>query len=621
LAKGDGEPLVSSFSLPVLLNFDHQREEEALAAAAAPIARKLGQELDKFLAGLDFETASTASLSSEVPELESIYFVMVDRFANGDPGNDGAVDMADPQAFHGGDLKGLISNLDHIAEMGFKTVWLSPLFSMRTEKIGEHGAFHGYWTEDLRTVEKRFGTGEDLLLLKEELGKRDMKLVMDMVLNHVGYDTKLVKEQPGWFHGKGDIKDWNDPVQLTTYDVHGLPDLAQENPEVYEYLLSASAQWVENLEPIGFRLDAVKHVGSAFWNQYTKEIQAQRDVPLAMIGELYNGDPAAIARGFREGGFSHLFDFPLYFAMDEVFCKGEHMGRLASILSLDRLYPDPSRLITFADNHDLPRVWSACGENTQRVEALLTFMLSARGVPSINYGTEVPLAGKDDPANRKDMNFAAPAPLAALIQQMLALRARHQVLRAGKAVPLTVTQEQFAHIRVGEKESALIALNLGDAAWSLSHPVLAEGDAVDALDGQVISGGSLTVPAGSTRVVLIPATPKAAYQELLASSKLATPMQTVVVLAEADGAELRLVGGGPELGNWDPAMAPRGKRETDGRFRFELKMPLASTGAFKLVRTGDGAAVWEERGNRFLTASKNTSAPIEIQFGKTEAIQ
>jgi glycosidase len=614
-------PTISSFSFPVLLSFDHQREADALSYAAGSIARKLGQELDEFLAGLDFKIASAPSPAPKVPELESVYFVMVDRFANGDPDNDGEIDLADPQAFHGGDLKGLIGKLDHIAAMGFRTVWLSPLFSMRTEKIGEHGAFHGYWTEDLREVEQRFGSTEDLLRLKEELGKRDMKLVMDMVLNHVGYDTKLVKEQPGWFHAKGDIKDWDDPVQLTTHDVHGLPDLAQENPEVYEYLLSASAQWVENLEPIGFRLDAVKHVGSAFWTQYTKEIQAQSDGPLAMIGELYNGDPAVIAKGFLEDGFSHLFDFPLYFAMDEVFCKGEHMGRLASILSLDRLYPDPSRLITFADNHDLPRVWSACGENTQRVEALLTFMLSARGVPSINYGTEVPLAGSDDPANRKDMDFSVEAPLAALIEKMLALRTRHEVLRAGKAVPLTVNQYQFSYLRVGEEESALIALNLGDEAWSLSHALLADGGAVDALDGQAISGGSLTVPAGSTRVVLIPATSKGAYQELLASSKLATPMQKMVVLAEAEHSELRLVGGGPELGNWNPAMAPRGKRVSDGRFRFELSMPLGSTGAFKLVSTGEGAAQWEERGNRFLTATKNAASPTEIHFGKTEEIK
>ncbi len=623
--RGDSaQANVSSFSFPVMLSFDHQRETEALSYAAGSIARKLGQELDDFLAGLDFKITSAASPSSavsQVPELGSIYFVMVDRFANGDPGNDGEIDLADPQAFHGGDLKGLIGKLDHIADMGFRTVWLSPLFSMRTEKIGEHGAFHGYWTEDLRTVEKRFGSKEDLLRLREELDKRDMKLVMDMVLNHVGYDTKLVTEQPDWFHSKGDIKDWNDPVQLTTYDVHGLPDLAQENPEVYEYLLSASAQWIEKLAPVGFRLDAVKHVGSDFWTKYTQQIRERSDAPLAMIGELYNGDPAVIADGFREGGFSHLFDFPLYFAMNEVFCKEEHAGRLASILSLDRLYPDPSRLITFADNHDLPRVWSACGENTQRVEALLTFMLSARGVPSVNYGTEVPLAGNKDPANRRDMKFAEAAPLASLIRSLLALREGHEVLRSGRDVPLVVSKDHFAYLRVGEKESALIALNLGETSWSLSHPVLADDTAADALGGQGTTGGSLTVLPGSTRVMLIPSSAGDAYQSLLRASKTSPALQNVVLLAVADTADLRLVGGGPELGNWDPAKAPRGKRGSDGRFRFELNMPLGSTGAFKLVSTSDGAHEWEERGNRFLTASENASAPIEIRFGETEKIK
>jgi glycosidase len=621
LAKaGDPGPAnVSSFSLPVMLSFDHQREEDALAYAAGPVARKLGQELDDFLAGLDMQTVVSTSPPAASPsesELDSIYFVMIDRFKNGDTSNDGEVDASDPQAFHGGDLAGLIDSLDHIQKLGVKTIWLSPIFSMRTEKIGEHGAFHGYWTEDLREVEKRFGNADDLKRLKEELAARDMSLVMDMVLNHVGYDTKFVTEHPDWFHQKGDIKDWEDPVQLTTYDVHGLPDLAQEKPEVYDFLLSASAQWIEDLQPIGFRLDAVKHVGGEFWEKYTRDIQAHSATPLAMIGELYNGNPSAIAAGFRDDGFSHLFDFPLYFAMNEVFCKGEHAGRLASIHSLDRLYPDPSRLITFADNHDLPRVWSACGEDTKRVEALLTFMLTARGIPSLNYGTEVPLAGGKDPDNRRDMDFSQGGGLHTLIGDFLELRRKHRVFRRARDVPLAVEKQRYAYWRVGEKESALVAINLSGEAWALEHPLAAEMG-TDVRSGETIAG-DLKVAAGSARVVLFPASPSPAYQAL-AKGGVPAP-QSLVVIAEAEGKELRLVGGGPELGDWDPAKAPQGKLQADGSFRFDIQLPAGATGAFKLVRRDAGADQWEERGNRFITAREG-AAPHRIKFGQTEEVR
>jgi hypothetical protein len=445
-----------------------------------------------------------------------------------------------------------------------------------------------------------------------------MSLVMDMVLNHVGYDTKLVTEHPDWFHGKGTITDWNDPVQLTTYDVHGLPDLDQQKPEVYNYLLSASAHWIEDLAPIGFRLDAVKHVGSDFWGRFTRDIRAQSDAPLAMIGELYNGDPAAIAKGFVSDGFSHLFDFPLYFAMNEVFCQGQDVGRLASILSLDRLYPDPSRLITFADNHDLPRVWSACGEKSARVEALLTFMLSARGIPSVNYGTEVSLAGEGEPQNRSDMRFSDSAPLATLIQTLLQVRRAHPLFQHARDLPYLVDKEHYAYLRVGAKESALVALNMGTELWTVSHPAFAQGGVSDAISGESVGTAGLEIAPGTTRVFLLAATESPAYQALVQQSQAPAALQRVVVLAQADASDLRLVGGGPELGNWNPDLAPRGKALKDGRFRFELMLPLHTTGAFKLVRVEAGRPEWEERGNRFLTASDTQTEPIEIGFGLSE---
>ena len=191
------------------------------------------------------------------------------------------------------------------------------------------------------------------------LEDRGMGMYLDVVLNHVGYESKLFEDKPDWFHRKGTITDWSSREQLETHDVHGLPDLDQSKPEVYDYLLAASSSWLSLPGLTGFRLDAVKHIGAAFWSRYNRDLAKRAGPEFRLLGELYDGNPELLATAMREQGFHELFDFPLHFAMVDVFCKGASPETLAATLSLDRLYPDPSRLITFADNSvldvDVPR--------------------------------------------------------------------------------------------------------------------------------------------------------------------------------------------------------------------------------------------------------------------------
>ncbi len=238
-SRSDGAKTSDPFEIPVILMYDHEKEREAIAQAAPDIANRVGVLMDGLLAG-----APGAAPAAGAQKPSGVYFVMLDRFENGDRANDGQVDLADPQAFHGGDLAGLIGRLDWIQALGFDTVWLSPVFSMRTEKFHGFGAFHGYWTWDLAQLEPRFGDELLLARLREELDRRGMKLVLDLVLNHVGPDAPLVTQRPDWFHGRGGVRDWNDPEQLVMNDVHGLPDLATEKPEVYAHLVDASRRWL-----------------------------------------------------------------------------------------------------------------------------------------------------------------------------------------------------------------------------------------------------------------------------------------------------------------------------------------------------------------------------------------
>lgn len=612
------EATTVEIDVPVFLDFDHERENEALAVAAPRIAQELGALADDFLGGVGvvgslpgprYASARTApgSLAAKKgrPRAESIYFVMIDRFANGDPSNDGAVDPADPQAFHGGDLRGLLDELDHLDDLGVSTVWISPVFAMRTEKFHGHGAYHGYWTTDFGKVEPRFGDEKLLKDLSDALHARGMKLMLDIVLNHVAPDAPLTKEKPEWFHGKGAITDWNDPEQLQTHDVFGLPDLAQEREDVYAFLLKHSLSWIDRVSPDGFRLDAARHVPMEFWARFNADVKRYSKGRVTLLGEMYDGDAITLQRTLAKGGFDAVFDFPLYFAMTDVFCKDRPPARLASTLSLDRLYDDPSRLVTFLDNHDLPRVLSACGGDTTKVANALAFQLTARGVPSFTYGIESGLTGAKEPENRGGMRFDAGHPLKKTLRSLLALRAEHPVFARGASRPVHLDGSVFAYARVDDREAALIAVNSGDEPASVRVPAWLAGPARDALTGAPIDGDAVVVPARGVRVALL--APRS--RTVAAATPRVVPTGFAIGGAPAaDGEKVLVVGSGPELGSWNPAQGKALRRTATGSFVGEV--PLAS-GVYEwklVVRASDGTYRWETGENRALLVE----APGEV---------
>ncbi len=234
------------------------------------------------------------------PEADLVYLVMVDRFANGDHGNDVGIDLSDPHGWHGGDLRGVLDRLDHLEALGVKTVWLTPVTAARDEKVGEWGAFHGYWLSDPRRMNPRFGTIADLRALSDALHARGMRLVVDMVWNHTDYDAPVRQSHPEWFHTLGDIQDWDDPLQRVRGDVHGLPDLAQENPKVREWLRGSATAWVDRAGLDGLRIDAVGHMPRSFLAHMNRELDAharKRGNPEGVwtLAEDFTGDPLALA--------------------------------------------------------------------------------------------------------------------------------------------------------------------------------------------------------------------------------------------------------------------------------------------------------------------------------------
>lgn len=566
---------------PVYLTYEHEREPEALRAAADTLADRTGALLDGFLGSAE-KSAQTGG--------GALYFVLVDRFANGDKLNDGAVDLRDPQAFHGGDLQGVLDHLDDLRALGATSVWLSPVFKMRTEKFFGYGAFHGYWTEDLNRVEPRFGDEALLRRLADELHQRGMRLYLDLVLNHVGPETTLTRTHPDWFHHQGSITDFGDTTQLESRDVSGLPDLAQENEDVYRTLLNASLGWIDRVHPDGFRLDAVKHIPLAFWSRFNRAVHEHAGPGFQLLGEALDGDPARLAKLQREGGFDALFDFPTGFALNDVYCKDQDPGKLAAILSLDRLYADSDALVTLLDDHDLPRVATSCGGDLGKVEQALTALIALRGTPALTYGTEAGLTGAKEPENRADMNWRA-QPLRASIAGLLSLRRAHESLRTGKTRIVSLDGGLLLIARVAPRETALLAINRGTSERAL--PPGARNARTAALE--------TAIAARSTALYFIPPI------GLLTGVRAVQLRGSHAPLGPEDA--LVVVGAGPELGAWNPARGlPSGAR---------TELPIGTVAEFKLaIRRKDGKVEWERGDDRFLfvTGPQGEALDIELEW-------
>ncbi|MCP4870913.1 MAG: hypothetical protein GY898_19590 [Proteobacteria bacterium] len=530
---GEGEyPLDARVEVPVFLKFGNEKEPEAVEASTGVLLRRLTRLVDTALGA---EDGATTGSNTAVPADDGygpVYFAMVDRFHNGDPGNDADADPTDPQGFHGGDLRGVIEKVPYLHELGFKTLWLSPIFAMRTDKHGPWGAYHGYWVTDPYAIEPRFGTEADLRELADELHARDMKLVLDFVANHVGPEAPLLTEQPDWFHHKDDIGDWDDPVQAETHDVHGLPDLDQSNEAVYQWLLGAAGKWI-GVGVDGFRLDAVRHVSTDFWARFNDDVRLAAGEDFLLIGELFDGRPGEVARVWREGRFGQMFDFPLHYAVTDVICKDAHPGHLGAMLSLDRLYEDPAQLATFADNHDLPRIASVCdGKEAGAVRLLVEL----RGQPVVTWGTEWWAEGAEEPANRASPQWE---------------------------YPIAVTPEFVSKV-------------LGDVVGI-----------ADLNDSRIVfattEGPWLLVEGGALRLDYPPGEPPSPE-----------PGTLRITCDQPPYGDLMVVGAGPELGDWNPALGVR----VDGEAL--LTFPGASVIEYKfVVHTPGGEVLWEDRPNRY----------------------
>jgi glycosidase len=384
-----------------------------------------------------------------------IYFVMVDRFNDGDPGNNdqhaGEFDPADGAKYSGGDLRGITARLDYIRGLGATTVWITPPVANQWWNLkGHFSGYHGYWAENFDTVDAHYGTLVDYKALADALHGDGMYLVQDIVVNHTAnfftYDGAWNARDPAAhfalqadsrgrtapsqapfdhndardpaqraeaiYHWTPDIADFNDRHQVLDFQLAGLDDINTENPRVRRALRASYGDWIRKVGVDGFRIDTAFHVPAAFFADFlhADDPAAQGIEQVARetgrngflsFGEGFGTDkPYADAQARKldgymrtPGGLPSMINFPLYGSLGDVFARGRPTAELGyRIRDMMAVHADPWRMPSFVDNHDVDR-FLAGGSQAGLRQALLA-MLTLPGIPTIYYGTEQGFTGQ-----------------------------------------------------------------------------------------------------------------------------------------------------------------------------------------------------------------------------------
>lgn len=345
------------------------------------------------------------------------YFVMPDRFYNGDSSNDlgnpdvpisyGGFDPTNKRAYHGGDMQGLKQKLPYLKEMGISAIWMTPI--LRNQAVqGETSGYHGYWVLDFTEIDPHLGSNADLKDLIDTAHEMNIKVFFDIITNHTADVIKYKEchgdDGNGWSEGinscsyislaekaagksyttvfsKGTenikVPAWlNDPKYYNNQgdtsfegensiygDFAGLDDIDTTNPEVVNGMIEIFKNIVSQFKPDGFRIDTVKHVNIEFWQSFSPAIiEHAKSVGIEqffMFGEVYSFNPAELASFTTTGKLPSVLDFAFQGAVNDALVNQTGTQVLQKLFEQDSLYKDndssANELLTFTGNHDMGR--------------------------------------------------------------------------------------------------------------------------------------------------------------------------------------------------------------------------------------------------------------------------
>ena len=370
-----------------------------------------------------------------------LYLVMPDRFASDGRDHTAAAkgmdypvapDRSNPNGRHGGNIGGLREHLDYIDSLGVTAVWACPVL----ENDMPGGSYHGYATTDYYRIDPRFGSNEEWREFIDEAHGRGIKVVMDMIFNHSGSNHPWMKDMPSkdWYNFPDPDKFVQTNYRLSTvhdpyasdYDykrtvdgwfVKSMPDLNQRNRHLMKYLSQNSIWWIEDSGIDGIRMDTYPYADFDGMVSWLKDVR--KEYPgFNIVGECWYGNEGGEAF-WQKGSFTNrkgdpeldtVMDFVLSIKAREAFSSQTDpwngINTMYDHLALDYLFPDPSRILTFLDNHDTDRFLLEKPDDLGWWKQAVAFLLTTRGIPQIYYGTEILMDGSKEGSDgyvRRDM--------------------------------------------------------------------------------------------------------------------------------------------------------------------------------------------------------------------------
>lgn len=496
-----------------------------------------------------------------------LYMLMPDRFASGrnitkpmKGLNPYVVDRSKPSLRHGGDLEGVRQHLDYFNQLGVTALWFTPVLENNSPDMNSQSTYHGYATTNYYRVDPRFGTNKDYARLVAEAHAKGLKVVMDMIFNHCGYDHPWVKDMPSkdWFNTpewmkKGDSYYLQTSYKLTpvldpyaskvdkreTVDgwfVRSMPDLNQKNPHVMTYLIQNSEWWIETVGIDGIRMDTYPYADRKAMSQWMKILNEEYP-NFNTVGETWVTEPAYTAAWQKDSKLSKVnsylktvMDFSFYDKINlakheetDAWWKG--LNRIYNSLCYDYLYENPSSVMAFIENHDTDRFLEN-GKDTLALKQALALLLTINRIPQLYYGTEVLMNGTkevtdgnvrcDFPggfAGDKHNAFTAEGRTKAensmfnWLSKLLKWRRNNMVITKGKQIQFIPYKGVYVIARQWNDQTILTILNGTSQAVTLPLDRYAEvignhQEAKDVISGRKVKLGSeLQLKARDTKVI------------------------------------------------------------------------------------------------------------------------
>ncbi len=346
---------------------------------------------------------------------EVFYFVLPDRFYNGDKSNDlgaaandkkralshGGFDKSHKGMYHGGDLAGLTQKLPYLDNLGITAIWLTPVLRNQAMQADSSG-YHGYWILDFTEIDPHFGSNADLKYFIDQAHQRNIKVFFDIITNHTadviknkechgedglgwivkGNDcpfkslaqmakgdayTPLIPagleniKTPAWlnnvaaYHNQGD-SNWVGESSIRG-DFSGLDDVDTNQDKVVNGMIDIYKAIIDEFKPDGFRIDTVKHVNMEFWQDFSPALMQHAKTlginNFFMYGEVYNVEPEILSTYTREGKVPSILDFALQDTLHKTLVEHAGTDVLARLFAQDYFYQTSHKDISNTDANQL----------------------------------------------------------------------------------------------------------------------------------------------------------------------------------------------------------------------------------------------------------------------------